>query len=675
MQDILQPSFSSEQISQIQQLAQQGDPQGIYSLANLYLHGISLEQDRTKALELFTLSAGLKHIPSIIALGYFYYDSQYPTFSLEKARSYFKQAADMGSGEAWSMLGSTYLDQSDSDYLLAKEYFEKAIKANEYSAYCKLGEMYYTGKLGSSHIKDAEPLFNKALPYKIPSAFYYLGKIHLSRDNAAASQYMQTSMLWHQGAMLGSVECMDGVAQLLCTGVWDKEYTLKAALYWIFAALETGQSTISDLPQVLEQARSAGSASSAGASGAGAGTAAGDAGTAGGAAGADDPNTAAVLAAANKVQTAPQKDLALYFQQALALSLPHGYSVESLVNMLQTPSDLYDFAVETLKSKGPQHDHALAVLCFKAGAMQGHALSQAALGLSYNVSDSLTYQPQQAIYWLEQASAQNEPQAMTALATIYMQNDTKEAANVERALQLWQAAADLGNTQALCALGNCYLQGLGVEADPQKAIELFSKAQGEGAMCLGEMYLKGKEVDQNYELAKQYYEQALKENMHAACRYLGHLYENGLGVKQDRKKAASLYQQGYEHDDANSGMALADLYFEGIEPGKPDYTKAREIYNNFIFTKNPEILSRLGWMLMFGKGGEEKPQVGLKLIAMAADLDHPFALYNLGLSLCRGKIIPQNIEKGVVILTRAAQLGFQPAKDALHEINNMLKPQ
>ena len=46
----------------------------------------------------------------------------------------------------------------------------------------------------------------------------------------------------------------------------------------------------------------------------------------------------------------------------------------------------------------------------------------------------------------------------------------------EKAVELYQKAADQGNAHAQYGLGNCYFEGEGVPEDHKKAVEWFQKA-------------------------------------------------------------------------------------------------------------------------------------------------------------------------------------------------------
>lgn len=100
------------------------------------------------------------------------------------------------------------------------------------------------------------------------------------------------------------------------------------------------------------------------------------------------------------------------------------------------------------------------------------------LGLAYmrlNPNEG-RFDPSEAVQFLEKASAAGSPEAQFELAKLY-ERGTGVPVNQERALELYQAAADQDFADAINDLGFLYYQGgLGLRADPQKALTLFERA-------------------------------------------------------------------------------------------------------------------------------------------------------------------------------------------------------
>lgn len=100
------------------------------------------------------------------------------------------------------------------------------------------------------------------------------------------------------------------------------------------------------------------------------------------------------------------------------------------------------------------------------------------LGLAYirlNPEDT-RFDPEQAVSFLERAVERGSPEAQMELAKLYEQGIGVEI-DEARALELYRAAADQGFADAINDLGFLHYQGgLGLRPNPDKALELFERA-------------------------------------------------------------------------------------------------------------------------------------------------------------------------------------------------------
>ena len=84
--------------------------------------------------------------------------------------------------------------------------------------------------------------------------------------------------------------------------------------------------------------------------------------------------------------------------------------------------------------------------------------------------------------------------------------------------------AELGNLEAQYVLGNCYMVGKGVEQDYTKAFEWLNKAslQGNhnGQYLMGICYTFGYGVEKNYNLAVEWLQKAAEQGDESAIELL-----------------------------------------------------------------------------------------------------------------------------------------------------------
>ena len=143
------------------------------------------------------------------------------------------------------------------------------------------------------------------------------------------------------------------------------------------------------------------------------------------------------------------------------------------------------------------------------------------------------------------------------LASSYFHKPGRTEEEMKKAAAYYAAAADMGNIQAACRAGCCFLYGKGVEKDLARAFSYFSAA-------------------------------AEKENVRALY-HLGDFYMYGIGGTEiDKKKAVACYDRAYHKavervmDEVlypDICLKLADCYFYGIIKEK-NYRIALDLYED-----------------------------------------------------------------------------------------------
>src|ERR1044072_9386368 len=113
--------------------------------------------------------------------------------------------------------------------------------------------------------------------------------------------------------------------------------------------------------------------------------------------------------------------------------------------------------------------------------------------------------------------------------------------NLQNAFDLYQKAAELGNSIAQFDLANMYIHGKGIDKNYDKAFELSKK------------------------LAEKGYPRGLNK--------LGYCYDYGIGTNVDKQKAFEIYQKAASLGNSVAQCNLANVYKNGEGVNK-DYVKA-----------------------------------------------------------------------------------------------------
>lgn len=121
----------------------------------------------------------------------------------------------------------------------------------------------------------------------------------------------------------------------------------------------------------------------------------------------------------------------------------------------------------------------------------------------------------EAYEWFSKAAENGQPDAMYYLGNFYAHPcgfDVVEN-NESYAIEYWLKAVELGSAKAMCELGWRYRQGWGdIEQDEEKAVKLFEKAAEQeyydAYFWLSLCYKHGNGVEQNIEKAFEYAQKA-----------------------------------------------------------------------------------------------------------------------------------------------------------------------
>jgi Sel1 repeat-containing protein len=226
----------------------------------------------------------------------------------------------------------------------------------------------------------------------------------------------------------------------------------------------------------------------------------------------------------------------------------------------------WDITEKLLTHKPPQENHY-------------QALANVAVSIASKLYQRKLTVPQNIITALEYAVNLSDTAAMSGLGFFYGQGIGVER-NPEKAIDLYQQAVELGNSLAMFNLGVCYENGEGVKQDLDKAIDLYQQAielgNSDAMVNLGVCYQNGEGVEQNWDKV-DLYQQAVELGNSQAMFNLGVCYQKGEGVEQNWDKAIDLYQQAVELGNSLAMTNLGICYEKG-QGVEQDWSKAIDLY-------------------------------------------------------------------------------------------------
>lgn len=178
-------------------------------------------------------------------------------------------------------------------------------------------------------------------------------------------------------------------------------------------------------------------------------------------------------------------------------------------------------------------------------------------------------------------------------------------------------AAEGNDVMAIVSLGSCYDRADGVNRDTDRAFELFNKAAKLGDFLalynLGWYHFKGISTKTNYVEAEKFFLEVIRKNPQFMPAYQGlsQIYDKGgFGIDVNYSKAFEMYSKASELGDLISTFSMGSYYERGLVNGKPDFTKSLECYlkaKNYWETNiKPAglIANKIAEYYLYGRGVE-----------------------------------------------------------------------
>ncbi|ORM40127.1 ERAD-associated E3 ubiquitin-protein ligase component HRD3A [Babesia sp. Xinjiang] len=198
------------------------------------------------------------------------------------------------------------------------------------------------------------------------------------------------------------------------------------------------------------------------------------------------------------------------------------------------------------------------------------------LSLSDTVQTEQSQRREALRYWESKASV-GDGLAMYEMGKLLEDDPSADG----RVAELYQHASDKGIVPATRDLGLCYMHGIGVRQNAEKAVEHLTCAAEQGdheaAKYLGYIYYRGMDnpeegnpVKRNVDLAMKYFTQAAKHEVPEAMYFMGEILskrENtvlGSAVHKDLQKALAMYSAAADYGLTHALLREAEMLSSGI---------------------------------------------------------------------------------------------------------------
>ncbi len=231
-------------------------------------------------------------------------------------------------------------------------------------------------------------------------------------------------------------------------------------------------------------------------------------------------------------------------------------------------------AVAKLYAEGLQknyiHHHNVRSWCAAVAESGAGYSGETVIAALFLYGDGVNRDAAKAREWFEYGldrPGRQRGNALYMLGLMYSKGDGVPA-SPNKAMDLWQKAADEEHPAALGLLGRAYFEGkLGLEKDIPGGVALLERAGNAGddssSSYLGRLYAKGQGVPLDIARAMKWYEQGASAG-NAHCQYIvGLAYLEGTGVPVDETKAFNWLCMAAGQDHVNAMLYLSICYATG----------------------------------------------------------------------------------------------------------------
>lgn len=320
------------------------------------------------------------------------------------------------------------------------------------------------------------------------------------------------------------------------------------------------------------------------------------------------------------------------------------------------------------------------------------------VGNAYKRGEGVQQDSQKALKWLELAAEFQMRDAAWELAKIYQeglgnvpQNLEKAQAfyllakesgeNVERSIQQLQSRlavrddfdallkrAKEGNLEAQKDLAMAYVRGDEIEQNYEEAFKWYKAAAEQGDAdaqnSLYNRYAKGEGVEQNSEEAMKWLHRSADQGHELAYYNLGFEYSSGVLVKKNELEAIKWYKKAVKKDVIEAYYQLGFLYTYG-DTIKEDYKSAREYYELAGGSWNGEAQNELGILHFNGLGTPKDDAKAFLYFQLAAENGSPEGMYNLGAMYDNGFGTKRNRKFATQWFKKSCEAGYEKACEML----------
>ena len=268
-----------------------------------------------------------------------------------------------------------------------------------------------------------------------------------------------------------------------------------------------------------------------------------------------------------------------------------------------------------------------------------------------------------AFYWLEKSARLGNAKALVCVGTAYHNGFGCEK-DVIKAKDYYKLAMEKGEYEGAYYLGIWYYESESLRPESKKYFEIALQ----NGITKSSLYLANLAMDnEDFIKAKKYYEIALQNGSTNAAQGLGYLYLYGKGVKIDYDIAMKYLLMIKNDENGFVTDMLGEIYLE-----KKDYLIAKKKFEEAAQKGNARAFWFLGYMYYWGEGISINYDKAFKYYSSASSKGYNHANYTLGLCYYYGHGCEEDNDKALYYFSKVKSPNDETLK-SINEIKEAIK--
>lgn len=272
-----------------------------------------------------------------------------------------------------------------------------------------------------------------------------------------------------------------------------------------------------------------------------------------------------------------------------------------------------------------------SITCLQSLADKKNPKAQYLLALFYLRGEGVPLDRNKGIKYIKQSAEQNLPIAQLYLASLYSGSDKKFPVNYPQAIHWYQLASM-----------NSLKQG-------------DKRISASADYVIGRIYLLGKLGKSDPVLALKYFKSAADKGLPEAQNDIFYYYWNGVGVQKNQSIALNYLRRAASQNLPQAKFALGQIYLEGTNTIKPNFSKAMEYLNSAANQGVAEAQIFIARLFLNGRGVKKSPQRAVEILENLAKKQNITALNLLGEIYLQGNGMPKSNAKALKYFKSSAK--------------------